>query len=254
MSVRPLSTGRDSRNRPHQVAEAIKQSILSDAMLPGDRLPQEPTLIERFQVSKGTVREALKILETQGIIRTRTGPGGGAFITDVPEELAGALLGNHFFFKDISIADIYSIRTVMEPQLAAEIASTITTEEIEQLKKLMTRYDSPAQSIEQAREQRQAELDFHSEMASFSKNPLLRFICRFMVRLLSDLAVCRQIYDKPNRELHEEGLRYQKRLIQAFEKGNPKTAKQILFEHMQTAQRLMLEQEAVIERGFLSDG
>ena len=99
MSVRPLSTGRDSRNRPHQVAEAIKQSILSDAMLPGDRLPQEPTLIERFQVSKGTVREALKILETQGIIRTRTGPGGGAFITDVPEDLRAPFWAITSFLK-----------------------------------------------------------------------------------------------------------------------------------------------------------
>jgi len=54
------------------VSEAIKSLIRDHDMKPGERLPQEPDLIGAFGVSKGTIREALKILETQGLIQMRT--------------------------------------------------------------------------------------------------------------------------------------------------------------------------------------
>ena len=62
-------------NRPGEVSESIKEWIADQRKAPGDRLPQEPDLIKTFGVSKGTIREALKILETQGLVQTRTGPG-----------------------------------------------------------------------------------------------------------------------------------------------------------------------------------
>ncbi|HBH63654.1 MAG TPA: FadR family transcriptional regulator, partial [Erwinia persicina] len=73
------------RKRTDTIIDAIKQSIVDDNLLPGDRLPQEKDLMTRFSAGKSTVREALKALEAQGLIRTRTGPGGGAFIDSMPE-------------------------------------------------------------------------------------------------------------------------------------------------------------------------
>ena len=106
------------RNRPQEVAETIKTWITARGLVPGDRLPQEHQLITELDASKGTVREALKVLETQGLIRTRTGPGGGAFITEVEDDRTAALLANHFFFKPVTIADIYEMRIALEPVLA----------------------------------------------------------------------------------------------------------------------------------------
>ena len=100
VSIRSIEpTDGRKRNRPQAVAETIKDWIIAQGLAPGDRLPQEPQLIEELGVSKGTVREALKVLETQGLIRTRTGPGGGAFITEVSDDHAGALLANHFLLQ-----------------------------------------------------------------------------------------------------------------------------------------------------------
>ncbi len=72
------------RRRPEEIADRIKDVIRSDALRPGDRLPQEKELIDQFKAAKGTVREAMKALETQGLIFTRSGPGGGLLWPNLP--------------------------------------------------------------------------------------------------------------------------------------------------------------------------
>ena len=215
------------RNRPLAVAETIKDWIIDHNLEPGDRLPQEHQLIERLEVSKGTAREALKVMETQGLIRTRTGPGGGAFITEVSADHASALLANHFFFKDVSIAHIYELRIALEPQLVQELAPKITEAQVAELRGVMSAYTEPPTSIEEERRQRVAELEFHAVLSRYSQNPVLGFFCGFLVRLLKDLAVCKRIYDEPNPELRERGVSYQEQLIEAFEMQDADAARAV---------------------------
>ncbi|WP_443798290.1 FadR/GntR family transcriptional regulator, partial [Burkholderia gladioli] len=66
-----------------------------------------------------TVREALKSLEVQGLIKVTTGPGGGGMVVEVPLDRTLQLLQNYLFFKDVSIDDIYTVRKLLEPELAA---------------------------------------------------------------------------------------------------------------------------------------
>ena len=240
------------RNRPSAVSEAIKDWIAKQKLNPGDRLPQEPDLIETFGVSKGTIREALKVLETQGLVKTRTGPGGGAFIREMGSSRARALLANHFFFKDLSISDIYELRRALEPELAAELAGKLTSVHICRLRETMVEYDHPPATIEEEQRQRIAELEFHEQLALLSENPLLGFVCGFLVSLLKDLAVCQRIYQRPNPELRERGHSYQAQLIEAMVIGDGEGARSIMRAHMISAQRLMEEQEAIVSRNFLS--
>lgn len=240
------------RNRPQAIAATLKDWILQHGLMPGDRLPQEPQLIADLGVSKGTVREALKVLETEGLIRTRTGPGGGAFITEVGEDHANALLANHFFFKDISIADIYALRAVLEPQLVTDLAAGITDAQLDELRARMSSYTEPPASIEEERDQRVAELEFHETLAGFSDNALLGFTCGFLVRLLKDLTVCKRIYDQPNPELRERGISYQEQLIEALQAHDADTAHAVMQAHMRSAGRIMLAREAEVQKGFLA--
>ncbi len=87
-----------SRKRSDQIAEGLRQRILSGELPPGARLESEAALSARLATSKWTLREALKSLETQGLIRIRSGPGGGASITEVSASTANELLWN-FCFK-----------------------------------------------------------------------------------------------------------------------------------------------------------
>lgn len=238
-------------NRPSAVSEAIKSLIRDHDMKPGERLPQEPDLISAFGVSKGTIREALKILETQGLIQMRTGPGGGAFITDIPAARARALVANYFFFKELSISDIYEMRQALEPELAAELATHLGDQALAALDDAMVEYDHPPATIEEEQRQRIAELEFHERLAEFSTNPLLGFTCGFLAALLKDLAVCRRIYRYPNPQLRERGFSYQTQLLEAMRARDPETARSIMKAHMRTARRMMIAQEAIVNRDFL---
>jgi GntR family transcriptional regulator, transcriptional repressor for pyruvate dehydrogenase complex len=240
-------------SRPQKAAAAIKDWVVERGMQPGDRLPGEPELMTHFGMAKGTIREALRVLEAQGLIRTRTGPGGGAFVNEVSEARARALLGNYFFFKDIGITDIYDLRRVLEPLLAAELAGKLEAQQIAQLKAVMAVYEAPAETIEDAERQRIAELDFHDLLASFSPNPLLRFQCRFLISLLKDLAVCRTIYRRRIPDFRRTGRHYQSQLLEALRAGDAGAARSVMRSHMITAHRVMVEQESIVRRSFLSD-
>ncbi len=241
-------------SRPQQVAEAIKSWVMANGWGPGDRLPSETDLIARFGMAKGTIREAIRILEAQGLVKSRTGPGGGVFVHRVSEERATALLGNYFYFQHLTIDDVYQIRAVLEPELAAALAGKLTETQLRALEEVMTGYSEPARTPEEERVQHLASLRFHAMLAEMSGNPLLRFLIRFIANMLADITVSRKLYAQPNRELWESGLDYQSRLLAALRAGDAPLARQILADHMHNAHRLMRVQETVLTQRFLPEG
>ena len=240
-------------SRPQRAAAAIKDWVVERGLVPGDKLPAEAELMAHFGMAKGTIREALRVLEAQGLIRTRTGPGGGAFVNEVSEGRARALLGNYFFFQEIGISDIYELRLAQEPALAAQLAGALDDAQIAALEQVMADYATPPETIEEAERQRIAELEFHELLASFSPNPLLRFQCRFLIGLLKELTICRKIYRRKIPGLRSKGRDYQARLIRALRAGDAGAARAIMRWHMIIAQGIMLEQESIVQRNFLRE-
>ncbi|MGR3638577.1 FadR/GntR family transcriptional regulator [Alterinioella nitratireducens] len=244
---------RNRRSRPVRVADAIKDWVVERNMKKGDRLPSETAMMAQFSMSKGTIREAMRILEAQGLIETRTGPGGGSFVGEVTADRAKALLANYFYFKDLSVADIYQLRRVLEPELAASLAGRLTGDQLAELEEVVARYPEPARSAEEERDQHVASLAFHRKLANFSSNALLAFVVSFMGRILTDLTVYRRLYDPPNRELYDKGLAYQTDLIAALRNGDAEDARAIMRAHMETAEDLMQAQEAQVLRRFIEE-
>jgi DNA-binding FadR family transcriptional regulator len=240
-------------SRPTRVAEAIKDWIVQAHFGAGDRLPSEPELIERFGMSKGTIREAMRILEAQGLVKSRTGPGGGTFVHEVSKERARALLGNYFYFKDLTIRDIYQLRRVLEPELAAALAGRLSATVLGRLEAIIGEYDAPAKDVEEEREQHVASLRFHALLAEQADNALMGFLIDFMVNMLSDLTVYRKLYEPPNVELWRRGRAFQLDLVEALRSGDADTARRVMRDHMETAQKLMEAQEAEMQRRFISE-
>lgn len=247
----PETPRRRGKRRPASIADEMKDWIVVHGLKPGDRLPGERELIERFHASKGTIREALRVLETQGLVRSRTGPGGGTFVEALSEARAMELLGNHFFFQNPGIGDIYALRRILEPEVAASVAGRLTEADFKRLEQTMQIYVDPPRDLEEERRQRHAELDFHAILVGYCPNPMLAFMCRFLQSLLRDLMVCRRIYEQPNPDLRESGLSYQVRLLRALRRGDSAAAREIMFGHMCMAQRYMEEREAVLQARFL---
>lgn len=240
--------------RPVEISERIKDLIVERRLMPGDRLPPERDLMALFKASKSTVREALGALQTQGLVRTRTGPGGGIFVTALEGGRAMDLLSNYFFFRQPSIGDIYVLRRRLEPELAASLVGRLSAEEFKRLRDTVRLYDHPPANAEEEFRQRLAELDFHSVLAELSPNPVLGFVCGFLQNLLRNLSICQRIYDRPNPELRESALHYQIRLLSALHNRDEGSARQIMLEHMCAAQAYMEACEARITSGFLRVG
>lgn len=240
-------------SRPVRVAEAIKDWVVDHGLVAGDRLPGEAELIERFAMSKGTIREAMRILEAQGLIKTRTGPGGGSFVHEVSKERARALLGNYFYFKNLTIRDIYQLRRALEPELAGALAGKLSEAVLGELEANIAAYAEPARNADEERAQHVASLRFHAILAAEAENALLGFLIDFMVNMLSDLTVYRKLYAPPNIELWSKGRIYQTRLVEALRSGDAEGARAIMADHMGTAQKLMEVQEARMLRRFMSE-
>ena len=240
------------RSRPVLVSEQIKDWVVERDLKSGERLPNEAQMIAQFGVSKGTVREAMRILEVQGLILTRTGPGGGSFVGEVTAERAKSLLANYFYFQNLTISDIYQLRKVLEPELAASLAGQLTEDQLDHLNQLATRYDAPAASPEEERDQHITSLRFHSQLADYGNNPLLSFMVAFMARILTDLTVYRRLYEPHNEELRLKGRQSQLELVDALRAGQADQARRVMRDHMERAEAMMQRQEATVMRGFMA--
>jgi GntR family transcriptional regulator, transcriptional repressor for pyruvate dehydrogenase complex len=252
-SPAPTKRAGTGRKRTDEIVDAIKGMIVEHGLEPGDRLPQERELMAQFGAAKGTVREALKSLEVQGLIRTRTGPGGGAFIERMSEGRAMSLLSNFLFAKDLTIAQIYDLRKLLEPQAAVEAIGVIDEAGFARLNSIIAIYDHEPKDAEERWNQRMAELDFHGVIAEYCPNPILAFTCRFLQRLLKDLAVCQDIYADPAPVLRQSGIQHQRNLIEAMRQKNKDAVHRILTEHMREAEGHMLGLEAKLESRFLDE-
>jgi len=247
--------GTTPRRRPYRVADTIKGWIVDRQLAPGDRLPSESELMERLGVSKGTVRESTRVLEAQGLVETRTGPGGGAFVREMSEARAIALLSHYLYFKDISIRDIYQIRLALEPELAANLAGKVDACEIQRLRRGLAGYAEPAVDLEGERQQHVDSLTFHEDLAALSGgNPLLAFIIRFTAQVLSDLTVYRRLYEPGDHHIGPAGCQYHAWLLDAIEAGDAERARALMHEHLLEAQAVMNDNEAQVKRGFLAEG
>ena len=241
------------RSRPVRVADEIKHWVVERDLKQGDKLPSETDMIALFKVSKGTVREAMRILEAQGLIVTRTGPGGGSFVGKVSAERARSLLANYFYFQDLSIADIYQMRKALEPELAAALAGKLSPAQLDELQALAERFPSPASSAEEEKEQHIASLAFHARLSDFADNRLMGFVIGFMAQILTDLTVYRRLYEPPNVELWQRGRRHQLDLVQALRQGDSMAARTIMASHMTGAETMMMGQEAQLMRRFIAE-
>ena len=166
------------------MVEEIKRWIAERRLAPGDKLPKEDELQELFGVSKGTAREALKSLEVQGLVTVSTGPAGGATIGEVPFDRALQLLQNYLFFRELDVAQIYAVRRLLEPELAAGAVPHLTEEHFAALERSIETCAPHPASAEQALAQRQEDLHFHDVLAAANPNLLLRFMCQVINHLL----------------------------------------------------------------------
>lgn len=119
------------------VAEQIEEAILEDRLKAGDMLPAERELREIFEVSRGTLREALRVLEQKGLIEIKLGVSGGALIKPVTTDLVTESLGFLIRQQKVSLDHLAEFREGVEGDVAGLAAERATKADIKNLKGLL---------------------------------------------------------------------------------------------------------------------
>jgi DNA-binding FadR family transcriptional regulator len=151
------------------LADDLRERILRGEFPEGTALPPERELVVQTKMSRTTVREALRILEVQGLVRIKTGRSGGAFVTKPGEQSVADSVGLVIRGNQIRLAALLETREAIEP-VCARLAAKYRTEED------LTRLDNANNAI--ARDGSladflQANIDWHVGVAVASHNELL---------------------------------------------------------------------------------
>ena len=161
------------RKAYEQVADQLRELILSGTITPGQRLPNEASLGVQFGVSRATVREALRVLATQNLIRTTKGATGGSFvILPTADHISDFLSSNISLLSQtetVTLDEFLELREFLEVPAARLAARRHTPEVVERLRAAI-----PLQPGELGtQEQFIYNKDFHSQVVLASQNTLL---------------------------------------------------------------------------------
>ena len=110
------------REKPQQIADELRRLIISGELDEGDSLGHEPELIERFGVSRPSLREALRILEAEGLISVVRGVQGGVRVHRPDQRLTARTAALVLQARNVSLADVFEARTIIEPAAVRLVA------------------------------------------------------------------------------------------------------------------------------------
>ncbi|MBW2619390.1 MAG: FadR family transcriptional regulator, partial [Deltaproteobacteria bacterium] len=129
------------KNRPGRVfqyvVDQIEEAIIQGKLKAGDRLPNEKGLQEQMKVSRGTLREALRVLEQKGLVERRTGAKGGVFAREVTTRPIAEGLDLLIRQRKISISDLARFRQDIEAGLIRLVVEKAEDKDIDELRRYL---------------------------------------------------------------------------------------------------------------------
>jgi GntR family transcriptional regulator, transcriptional repressor for pyruvate dehydrogenase complex len=190
------------------VADAIRAQIASGEVVGGSALPNETELMGEYAVSRQTVREALRVLETEGLIEVQRGAGGGARVRSPDIDAASRHCALLLQLRGATIADVYEVRLMLEPtaaRLAAERAPKRAARALEEV------IAEEEQMIGGSTSLLHHAVRFQQKLVELSGNPALELL----VRLLHDLVARQGVAPAPRVEDEGRRIGLRRRLIRA---------------------------------------
>jgi GntR family transcriptional regulator, transcriptional repressor for pyruvate dehydrogenase complex len=207
------------------IAVQIADNIFSSGMTPGDALPNEAVMLQRLEVSRATLRESLRILETQGIIAMRTGRGGGPIVAHPSRDSLAKMMSVNFRGLGVTFEEILVTRDTIEPALARAAAVRRTDDDVSTLTELTQAmeaepWDSPAYS--------KLNRTFHNTIAISSQNRPLAVLWS----AISTIADGQGVGTRWNEDLWTAGNAAHRRIVQAIKKQDPERAARAMGRHV----------------------
>jgi len=227
---------RIEREKPlsYKVGEQIRKALRQKVFLPGEKLPGEIELAERFGVSRTAIREALRLLSGRGLLDIRKGSGvyvsemDMSYVVDPFYDLLEMKCGKG------SLLHIIRVRLFMEPPITRIAVEHCSEEDInyleEQYKKMEEHSSDPDKNIEY-------DIHFHRRIASATNNPLIPVIMEPIFQLLD------KFISSTYKQLHapEMAIDFHHDLVECFRNRDADRAYEVMKQHLTTAEGHTIE-------------
>jgi len=209
-------------------AEQIRGRILDGTWRAGDRIPSEKELAEQLGVGRGSVREALRIVEALGWIQIR--PGEGALVSERSSPLGMTVISDVVPPHHTNLADLWETRKIIEPTaaaLAAERNEPATLRAIAETLKRMETLTRRSRWVQALR----LNPDFHLAVGRASGNKVLAGVQEQLAHLERAVAVSEGEPDATPERV-QKVLAEHRAILEAIRANNPREARQAMFQHL----------------------
>ena len=223
------------RNKVYEeVAKQIERLILKK-LKPGDKLPSERELAELLQVSRSSIRDAIRGLELMGLVEPRQGAG-----TIVRERPTGAVVnpfGDALKRRQELVTELLDFRKMLEPPLASRAATRASAEEISELEEILRRQEQKQTQGEAAIAE---DAEFHYSIALASGNTVVLKVIDTLMDLLRDTREqSLQLEGRPQKSLGGH-----RRILAAIKRHDAEAANSAMRRHIEEVEEIVLSKDS----------
>jgi GntR family transcriptional repressor for pyruvate dehydrogenase complex len=162
------------------IASQLRRQIVMGERAEGELFPPELTLMAELGVSRPTLRQALRILENEHLVRIHRGRNGGTRVSRPSTDAAGRYLNNLLVYKGGTADDVNAARLLLEPAAVADIAGRLTDDEVAGLRELVTHSRADLDPVAR----RALNDDFHVRLVELTGNRSLALYARLLTGLM----------------------------------------------------------------------
>lgn len=216
----------------HQIADQIRASILSGDFAPGDKLPPERELVKMFGVSRPSVREALNILESAGMLSTHQ--GGGSIVMSLVEVSVANPLRELIRVEADRAMEVMEIRKCMESWTSFYAAQRALPADVRSLGEVVARME---RNLEEKHPSEKLDAHFHVVIARATHNILLMHLMQNLFEAMMDFqqSVWRAVHLTPDD--HRLLLEHHRNIFEAIKAQDGGAAREAMVEHLGFAEK-----------------
>lgn len=234
------------------VALNLRRRIIGGDLPDGAELPREAELLEEFGVSRPSLREALRILETEGLIRIRRGKIGGGIVQRPTAQSTAYHLGLTLQSRGATLRDLARARVVLEPACAGFAAGQDARSRRRLAERLNTLIDENEACIGRSYEFTAKALEFHAEIVEHCGNTTVALLAGSLEAVWSsqERFWAQQVAsdgEYPNDKYQKDVIRAHRRVAEAIAKGDADTATHLMKNHLSKSQPYVSDDDQPVD-------
>jgi len=239
------------------IGKELRDQLSKNRYKIGERLPTEREIAESYSVSRTVIREAIIMLEIEGLVEVRK--GSGVYVVNLPQEnieesnnsLQSGLLTSAFLGlsgSDIGPFELLQARQLIESNIAEFAANQITKNEIDAMKIILAK---EKEALEAGNSNEQYDRDFHIAIAEATKNTFFVDIVKLMWRMRVESLMWAQLHTHiDTNNYRKTWLNDHAKILAALQRKDSSTAKKAMWHHLENVKQTLLELSDIEHEDF----